>query len=121
MRMLKDVAIEQAARILACDPAALRMGWWLNIMRPGDITYAHAHDDGDELLSGTYYIDVPPHGGNLVLAQDAQRVEIEPFPGLFVFFRPWVAHEVTRNVSSSLRIAVGFNIGMAHPIPEPMG
>lgn len=117
MGMLVDVAIKQAARILTCKAEALRMAWWLNIMRPGDITYAHAHDAGDELLSGAYYIDVPPDGGNLVLMQDAQRVEIAPLPGLFVFFAPFVVHEVTRNVAHCPRISVGFNIGRDDPNP----
>lgn len=112
MGVLVDVAIQQAARILARKPETLRMGWWLNIMQPDDITHAHAHDAGDELLSGAYYIDAPPYGGDLVLIEEMHRVEISPFPGLFVFFRPSVVHEVTRNVSHSPRISVGFNIGM---------
>lgn len=114
MSVLVNVATKQAARILACKPEMLRIGWWLNIMRPGDITYAHAHDAGDELLSGVYYIDVPSHSGNLILRNDAHRIEIDPRPGMFVFFRPPELHEVTRNVSPAPRISVGFNIGMQY-------
>jgi hypothetical protein len=111
LRVILDLATAQAAHILKRPKKDLRLGWWLNIMRPGDITWPHTHDADDELLSGVYYIDVPPDSGKLLLTQDAQRVEIEPHAGGFVFFAPDVMHEVTRNESDRPRISVGFNVG----------
>lgn len=111
-----DTATTHAAEILGLPRAALRIGWWLNLMQPGDITYAHTHDDDDELLSGVYYIDTPPDSGRLVLLDTGRREEIEPCAGLFVFFAPDISHEVTRNASGQVRLAVGFNIG---PRREP--
>lgn len=113
VRVILDLATAQAAHILKCPKKHLRLGWWLNIMQPGDITYPHTHDAGDELLSGVYCIDAPTHSGKLVLMQDAQRLEIESHAGRFVFFAPDVMHEVTRNESGRPRISVGFNVGPA--------
>lgn len=106
-----DAAMEQAAAILGRSHATLRIGWWLNRMQPGDVTYAHTHDEDDELLSGVYYIDALSDSGRLVLIAADRRVEIEPRAGMFVFFAPVIPHEVTRNESGRLRLSVGFNIG----------
>jgi hypothetical protein len=113
LRVILDLATAQAAHILKRPKKNLRLGWWLNIMQPGDITFPHTHDAGDELLSGVYYIDVPTDSGQLVLSQGAQRLEIKPRAGRFVFFAPDVMHEVTRNESGCPRISVGFNVGPA--------
>ena len=106
-----DLATTQAAEILGRPPPTLRIGWWLNLMQPGDVTHAHTHDDDDELLSGVYYIDTPPDSGRLVLLDGGRREEIEPRAGAFVFFAPDVPREVTRNESDRLRLSIGFNIG----------
>ena len=108
-----DSARLAASLFLARATDALRVGWWLNVMRPGEMTYAHTHDDADELLSGVYYIDVPPDSGRLVMHRGELREEIEPRAGTFVLFAPDVLHEVTRNDSDRARISVGFNFGPA--------
>lgn len=113
LRVILDLATAQAAHILNRPKKNLCLGWWLNIMQPGDSTYPHTHDAGDELLSGVYYIDVPRDSGRLLLTQGAQRAEIESHAGRFVFFAPDVMHEVTRNESDRPRISVGFNVGPA--------
>ncbi|BAV32863.1 hypothetical protein SCL_0541 [Sulfuricaulis limicola] len=113
LRVILDLATAQAAHLLSRPKQHLRLGWWLNIMQPGDITYPHTHDEGDELLSGVYYIEAPPRSGRLLLMQDAQRAEIEPQAGRFVYFAPDVIHEVTRNESGHPRISIGFNLGPA--------
>ena len=112
MQTILDVAATEASRLLARPVTALRVGWWLNRMAPGDVTFAHTHDEDDELLSGVYYIDVPPRSGELVLIEGARREVIAPQPGLFVFFAPDVLHEVTRNDSDQTRFSIGFNIGL---------
>lgn len=113
MRTILNVAAAEAGRILARPREKLRIGLWLNVMRPGDVTCAHTHDDGNELLSGVYYIHVPTHSGRLVLIDGARREEIEPRAGRFVFFTPDVLHEVTRNESDRPRVSVGLNVGPA--------
>ena len=113
IRVILDLATAHAAHILNRPKRDLRVGWWLNIMRPGDITFAHTHDADDEILSGVYYIDVPPDSGKLVLIDGVRREEVQPHAGMFIFFAPEILHEVTRNESGRPRISVGFNIGPA--------
>lgn len=110
-----DMATKRAAEILGHPPSLLRIGWWLNVMQPGDVTHVHTHDDADELLSGVYYIDAPRDSGRLVLFDAGRREEIEPVAGRFVFFAPDLPHEVTRNASDRARLSVGFNIGRLEP------
>jgi len=110
-----DSARLAASLVLARTAETLRVGWWLNVMQPGEMTYAHTHDVADELLSGVYYIEGPPNSGRLVMHRGEFREEIEPRAGTFVLFAPDVLHEVTRNESKRARISVGLNFGPAEP------
>lgn len=107
-----DTALEQGAALLGYDKDQLSIGFWLNIMRQGDVTLTHTHDDDDELLSGTYYITIPDNTSRLVLNINGEKKSVEPKEGLFVFFDPVTPHEVTENKSSQPRISIGFNIGL---------
>lgn len=104
-----------AGAITGIEADRLRLGFWFNAMRPGDVTLAHAHDDDDELLSAAYYLRVPPHSGDLLIYDEARCVRITPRPGQFVFFAPQRLHEVTRNDSDQLRLSLGINFGLADP------
>ena len=113
MRVILEAAQRAAAGLLERAEASLHVGWWLNVMRPGEITYAHTHDAADELLSGVYYVDVPSNSGRLIMQRGERREEVEPRAGTFVFFAPDVLHEVTRNGSNRVRVSVGLNFGPA--------
>jgi hypothetical protein len=113
LRVILDLATAQGAYLLGLVKKDLSLGWWLNIMQPGDRTYPHSHDEADELLSGVYYIDAPPNSGRLLLVRGAQHAEVQPRVGMFVFFPPEVTHEVTHNESDRSRISIGFNLGPA--------
>ena len=106
-----NVALTQAARLLACKPAQLQLGFWFNIMQQGDVTLPHAHDDDDELLSGTYYLQIPPAAGKLLLTLPDGVRTIDPIEGNFVFFHPRIEHEVSRHPHATPRISIGMNIG----------
>ena len=95
----------------------LRAGYWFNYMPPGSSTTLHTHDDDDELLSAVYYVHVPEDSGNLIIYDDAEnatqkRLEITPQAGEFIFFKPDVRHEVTRNNSNEHRLSIGINFGV---------
>jgi Rps23 Pro-64 3,4-dihydroxylase Tpa1-like proline 4-hydroxylase len=117
LTMLIDEATELAESILQLDN--LRAGYWFNFMPPGSTTTVHRHDDDDELLSAVYYVDVAENSGNLIIYDDtknesfgeAGKVEITPTAGNFIFFKPDVRHEVTRNNSSKSRLSIGINFG----------
>ncbi len=94
----------------------LRVGFWFNYMPPGSSTLIHSHDDYDELLSAVYYVHVPENSGNLIIYEtqkndQQEKLEIEPHTGEFIFFKPDVHHEVSKNHSNEHRLSIGINIG----------
>jgi ectoine hydroxylase-related dioxygenase (phytanoyl-CoA dioxygenase family) len=86
-------------------------------MPPGATTTLHTHDDDDELLSAVYYVYVPEDSGNLVLYDDSKtdssekRIEVESRTGDFIFFKPDIRHEVSKNCSTEHRLSIGINFG----------
>lgn len=112
---LLNEAIAQAKNILKIDN--LRAGYWFNYMPPGSATLIHSHDDYDELLSGVYYVNVPENSGNLIIHDVAddnskENIKITPNAGEFIFFKPDVRHEVSRNNSNEYRLSIGINFGV---------
>jgi hypothetical protein len=90
---------------------ALKQGFWLNFMLPGEQTLAHTHDDDQELWSAVYYVRVPPDSGQLVLGSDPESLIVTPEEGLVVMFPPDLVHKVTTNYSNEPRLSIGINIG----------
>lgn len=111
--IILDTALDQAAHLLARPTISLKLGFWFNLMQQGDVTLPHSHDDDDELLSATYYLQVPPQAGHLMLKLAAGVREIIPVEGHFVFFDPRIEHEVSRHPHPTARISLGINIGPA--------
>lgn len=111
LQVILDSALGHAAQLLGTDRQFLQLGFWFNIMQAGDITLPHSHDDDDELLSGTYYLQAPPGSGMLVLQLPSGTKTIIAEAGRLVLFHPAVIHEVTRHESETPRISIGFNIG----------
>lgn len=92
----------------------LRSGFWINDMGPGAVTTEHDHDEDDELLSGVYYVQVPPNSGELNIIDLYGHTLITPQAGMFVFFAPSVRHSVSMNNSGERRVSIGMNFG---PVP----
>jgi len=107
---LIDEATQHAQNILKVQ--GLRAGYWFNYMPPESTTTLHTHDDDDELLSAVYYVDVPENSGNLIIYQGSEKIEIRPETGHFIFFKPDVQHEVSRNNSHQHRLSIGINFGL---------
>ena len=80
-------------------------------MGPNEVTTEHNHDDDDELLSGVYYVQVPPNSGDLIIVDKHSRTLVTPQPGMFVYFAPDVMHSVSANRSGERRISIGMNFG----------
>lgn len=109
--ILKMILLE-AAKLLNDKPDIFKLGFWFNVMQKNDVTTLHSHDDDDELLSGTYYLQMPEHSGALsITMKDGSSMKIEPEEAALTFFHPSVAHEVSQHHSSVPRISIGFNIG----------
>lgn len=106
-----EAALQVAADQLGLSAEDLAVGFWFNEMMPGHVTLPHIHSDDDELLSGVYYVRVPPNSGNLQLGENRDGLEITPLEGQFVFFGPEVLHAVGKNLSDSVRLSIGMNFG----------
>jgi Putative 2OG-Fe(II) oxygenase len=115
LKILMEEAISHAGQIL--DVTGLRAGYWFNDMPPGASTTLHTHDDDDELLSAVYYVYVPEDSGNLIIyddrpESDGKKIEIQSRTGDFIFFKPDVRHEVSKNNSAEHRLSIGINFGL---------
>lgn len=102
-----------AKNLLQQPDHTLRSGFWINDMGPGEVTSEHDHDEHDELLSGVYYVQVPPESGELVIVDKYSRTLLTPQAGMFVFFAPDVRHSVGVNRSGERRVSIGMNFGPA--------
>ena len=111
VHVILNQALELAADILHEKTENLSIGFWFNIMRKGDVTLPHTHDDDDELLSGTYYIKIPDSSSQLLLTINNAQQAVKPEEGMFVLFHPATPHEVSENPAMEPRIIIGFNVG----------
>ena len=99
---------------------------WVNVMRKGAIHAPHIHPHA--VVSGTYYVTVPPGSGAirfedprlpLMMAAPPRRknarlanrlfVDVAPRPGLLLLWESWLRHGVEENTAKEPRISVSFN------------
>lgn len=114
LKPLINEAVSLAEKIL--NRQNLRAGYWFNYMPPGATTTLHTHDDDDELLSAVYYVYVPEDSGNLIIYENTgsgggKKIEITSRTGDFIFFKPDIRHEVSKNNSTESRLSIGINFG----------
>jgi len=101
---------------------------WANVMEPGGAHAAHIHPHS--VLSGTYYVDVPPNASALRLEdprlplmmaapprledapEDARTfISITPRAGEVLMWESFLRHDVPPNAAKKPRISVSFNYG----------
>lgn len=99
---------------------------WVNVMEKDAVHTAHIHPHS--VISGTYYVAVPPGSGvirfedprlALMMAAPARKtnarlenrafVDIQPGPGLLLLWESWLRHGVEPNKARGRRISVSFN------------
>ena len=99
---------------------------WINVMRKGAIHAPHIHPHS--VLSGTYYVTVPPGSGvirfedprlGLLMAAPTKKknarmenrafVDVTPKAGMLLLWESWLRHGVEANSAKSQRISVSFN------------
>ncbi|MES1199832.1 MAG: TIGR02466 family protein [Pseudomonadota bacterium] len=115
-----ELHLELGGRKLALDSI------WINVLEPGGVHTGHVHPHS--VLSGTYYVEVPPGSSALKLedprlplmmaapprAEDAPEAErsfiyISPRAGDVLMWESFVRHEVPPNGAKKPRISVSFN------------
>jgi uncharacterized protein (TIGR02466 family) len=99
---------------------------WVNILKPGGGHSGHLHPHS--MISGTFYVCVPPGAGTLKLedprlpmmmaapgrtadAPEDSRpfVYAEPATGTILLWESWLRHEVMAGAAKSERISISFN------------
>jgi uncharacterized protein (TIGR02466 family) len=100
-----------------------RLESWVNIHDRGGFNFLHMHDGC--LLSGAFYLQVPPGSGSLVFrdprpgvigspfkgsgANGHSDVQLAPEAGLVVLFPNWLDHYVEPHENDIPRISLSFN------------
>jgi uncharacterized protein (TIGR02466 family) len=99
---------------------------WVNVMKPGATHSGHIHPHS--IISGTFYVAVPPGSGALKLEDprlpmlmaaplrtDDAPPEAQPFfyaepaAGTLFLWESWLRHEVMPNGAKAERISISFN------------
>jgi uncharacterized protein (TIGR02466 family) len=99
---------------------------WVNLMKPGGTHSGHLHPHS--VVSGTFYVAVPPGSGGLKLEdprlplmmaaprrnaaapEDSRSfVYAGPQPGMVLLWESWLRHEVPPSAAKGDRISVSFN------------
>jgi uncharacterized protein (TIGR02466 family) len=102
---------------------------WINVLEPGGAHSGHIHPHS--VLSGTYYVDVPPGSSALKLedprlplmmaaptrsedAPEAERtfVYVTPRAGDLLMWESFVRHEVPANGAKRARVSISFNYSL---------
>jgi uncharacterized protein (TIGR02466 family) len=126
-RLDKHAASYATALALDLGGGRLRLdGLWVNILKPGAGHSGHIHTHS--VLSGTYYVAMPPGASALKLedprlplmmaapprradAEESARtfVYLTPQPGDILMWESWLRHEALPNGARRERISISFN------------
>ena len=103
-------------------------GIWVSVMETGGLHAPHMHPNC--VISGTYYVSVPPRSGAIrfedprlamMMAAPPRKpkarpenrlfVDVAPRSGMLLLWESWLRHGVEANGASGKRISVSFNYG----------
>jgi uncharacterized protein (TIGR02466 family) len=124
----------------ACIAALTEMGQgeqafslqsWVNLHDRGGFNFLHQHEG--TLLSGSFYLQVPPGSGDFVFRDPRPGVihgsvkgafvnghcdvHLTPSTGLLVLFPSWAEHYVEPHDSDAPRMTIAFNANAANGAP----
>ena len=116
----RELQFELSGRKLKLDSL------WINVMEKGAVHTPHIHPHS--VISGTYYVAVPPKSGAIrfedprlpmMMAAPPRKpkarpenrvfVDVEPKPGMLLLWESWLRHGVQANGARGKRISVSFN------------
>jgi len=92
---------------------------WVNLLKSSGHHSGHIHPHS--LISGTFYVEVPPGSGAirfedprlpLMMAAPPRAdtfVSVEPRPGLLLLWESWLRHEVLPGIGRGERLSISFN------------
>ncbi len=112
-----------ALREMGAPSARFDLQSWVNLHDRGGFNFLHVHEGC--LLSGSFYLQVPPGSGQFVFRDPRPGVvhgyvkgavpngysdiRLAPEAGLLVLFPCWMEHFVEPHASDAPRIAIAFN------------
>lgn len=118
-----DCAFDLGGRKLKLDSL------WVNVLKTGGGHSGHIHPHS--VISGTFYVAVPPGSGALkledprlpmMMAAPVRRTDAaeplqpfvyaEPSPGTLFLWESWLRHEVMAGKARGERISISFNYGL---------
>lgn len=122
-----NAAIQTRCQTAFADMGAANLPFalqsWINIHDRGGFNFLHMHEG--TLLSGCFYLQVPPGSGDLIFrdprpgvlhasskgsgANACKEVRLRPESGLLVLFPHWLEHYVEPHESDTARIVIAFN------------
>ncbi len=123
-------ACASALKEMGQDTREFELQSWINLHDRGGFNFLHLHEGS--LLSGSFYLQVPPGSGEFVFRDPRpgtihgiikgavpnghSDVHLTPSAGLLVLFPCWMEHYVEPHESDEPRITIAFNaIGRAAP------
>lgn len=132
LRKQVDIALKQAfAEMGLPDGFAYRLESWGNVHDKGGYNVSHIHRDA--ILSGCFYVHVPPGSGALCFhdprpavlysthygqrANSYGRESLVPKPASLILFPGWLEHSVEPNQSDESRYAIALNAVPLHRPP----
>jgi uncharacterized protein (TIGR02466 family) len=123
---LRDViraACTHALREMGQGERAFYLQSWINLHDRGGFNFLHMHEGS--LLSGSFYLQVPPGSGEFVfrdprpgvihgyvkggVPNGLADVHLRPSDGLLVLFPCWMEHYVEPHEGDEPRITIAFN------------
>ena len=118
-----------ALRDMGVPPLRFELQSWVNLHDRGGFNFLHVHEGS--LLSGSFYLKVPPGSGRFVFRDPRPGVvhgyvkgavpngysdiQLTPEAGLMVLFPCWMEHYVEPHDSDEPRIVIAFNAVTANP------
>jgi uncharacterized protein (TIGR02466 family) len=129
LRETVRAACADALREMGVAAILFELQSWINLHDRGGFNFLHVHEGC--LLSGSFYLQVPPGSGRFVFRDPRPGVvhgyvkgavpngysdiQLTPSAGLLVLFPCWMEHYVEPHDSDEPRIVIAFNAVPVHP------
>ena len=129
---LREVAAKAFSAVLedmSVGKARFALQAWANVNDPGGYNVAHVH--AGAMLSGCFYLTVPPGAGAIVLrdprpgavhslfqgggVNHCQSATVAPREGLLLVFPAWLEHHVNAHEGEVPRVSIAMNAMPVQP------